>query len=117
MNTGMENTLSVATAVSNTGDGGILPLQILGMVLGVTGLVFFWEPRWALSLSDFYTRMHAAGKGGYFINHVDAYRFCLGYDAGLLAYQLSNRTENSFGGSFYLLNQPDQFPCVDAGCL
>lgn len=64
MNTGMENTLSVATAVSNTGDGGILPLQILGMVLGVTGLVFFLGAAVGLvRFPDFYTRMHAAGKG------------------------------------------------------
>ena len=60
----MENTLSVATAVSNTGDGGILPLQILGMVLGVTGLVFFLGAAVGLvRFPDFYTRMHAAGKG------------------------------------------------------
>ena len=64
MNKGMENTLSVATAVSNTGDGGILPLQILGMVLGVTGLVFFLGAAVGLvRFPDFYTRMHAAGKG------------------------------------------------------
>ena len=64
MNTGMENTLSVATAVSNTGDGGMLPLQILGMVLGVTGLVFFLGAAVGLvRFPDFYTRMHAAGKG------------------------------------------------------
>jgi len=64
MNKGMENTLSVATAVSNTGDGGMLPLQILGMVLGVTGLVFFLGAAVGLvRFPDFYTRMHAAGKG------------------------------------------------------
>ena len=39
-------------------------MQILGMVLGVTGLVFFLGAAVGIvRFPDFYTRMHAAGKG------------------------------------------------------
>lgn len=44
--------------------GGIVPFQIIGFVLAVVGLVFFLGTAVGMvRFPDFYTRMHAAGKG------------------------------------------------------
>ena len=44
--------------------GGIVPFQIIGFVLAVVGLVFFLGTSVGMvRFPDFYTRMHAAGKG------------------------------------------------------
>ena len=54
---------ALAAATEEKG-GGILPLQIIGVVCGVLGLVFFLGSAVGmLRFPDFYTRMHAAGKG------------------------------------------------------
>ena len=52
----------VAEAVDK--GGGIFPLQLIGFALGVLGLVFFLGTAVGMiRFPDFYTRMHAAGKG------------------------------------------------------
>jgi multicomponent Na+:H+ antiporter subunit G len=44
--------------------GGFIPLQFLGFVLGALGLIFFFGASVGMiRFPDFYTRMHAAGKG------------------------------------------------------
>ena len=54
---------ALAAATEENG-GGILPLQIVGVVCGVLGLVFFLGSAVGMvRFPDFYTRMHAAGKG------------------------------------------------------
>ena len=54
----------VLTAATEENGGGILPLQIIGVVCGVLGLVFFLGSAVGMvRFPDFYTRMHAAGKG------------------------------------------------------
>ena len=54
---------ALAAATEENG-GGILPLQIIGVVCGVLGLVFFLGSAVGMvRFPDFYTRMHAAGKG------------------------------------------------------
>ena len=54
---------ALAAATEENG-GGILPLQIIGVVCGVLGLVFFLGVCGGDgALPGFYTRMHAAGKG------------------------------------------------------
>ena len=53
----------LAAAVEN-GEGGFLPLKIIGFVFGVIGLIFFLGSAVGMvRFPDFYTRMHAAGKG------------------------------------------------------
>jgi multicomponent Na+:H+ antiporter subunit G len=43
---------------------GFLPLQWLGVLLGLAGLIFFLGAAVGMvRFPDFYTRMHAAGKG------------------------------------------------------
>ena len=54
----------VLAAATEENGGGILPLQIIGVVCGVLGLVFFLGSAVGMvRFPDFYTRMHAAGKG------------------------------------------------------
>ena len=54
---------ALAAAIEEN-EGGILPLQIIGVVCGVLGLVFFLGSAVGMvRFPDFYTRMHAAGKG------------------------------------------------------
>jgi len=54
---------ALAAAVEKNGEG-ILPLQIIGVFCGVLGLVFFLGSVVGMvRFPDFYTRMHAAGKG------------------------------------------------------
>ena len=53
----------LAAAVEN-GEGGFLPLKIIGFAFGVIGLIFFLGSAVGMvRFPDFYTRMHAAGKG------------------------------------------------------
>ena len=54
---------SSTTAVEATSTG-FLPLQWLGVLLGLAGLIFFLGAAVGMvRFPDFYTRMHAAGKG------------------------------------------------------
>ena len=56
----------LASAVTETGssESGFLILQIIGTLMGALGLVFFLGAAVGLvRFPDFYTRMHAAGKG------------------------------------------------------
>ena len=54
---------SSATAVEVTSTG-FPPLQWLGVLLGLAGLIFFLGAAVGMvRFPDFYTRMHAAGKG------------------------------------------------------
>ena len=56
-------TLTLASA-ADQGGGGILPLQIIGIASGILGLIFFLGTAVGMvRFPDFYTRMHAAGKG------------------------------------------------------
>ena len=53
----------LGAAVEN-GEGGFLPLKIIGFAFGVIGLIFFFGSAVGMvRFPDFYTRMHAAGKG------------------------------------------------------
>ena len=53
----------LSAAVEN-GEGGFLPLKIIGFAFGVIGLIFFFGSAVGMvRFPDFYTRMHAAGKG------------------------------------------------------
>ena len=53
----------LGAAVEN-GEGGFLPLKIMGFAFGVIGLIFFLGSAVGMvRFPDFYTRMHAAGKG------------------------------------------------------
>ena len=53
----------LAAAVEN-GEVGFLPLKIIGFASGVVGLTFFLGTAVGMvRFPDFYTRMHAAGKG------------------------------------------------------
>ena len=55
--------LALAAAVEESG-GGFLLLQIIGVISGILGLVFFLGSAVGMvRFPDFYTRMHAAGKG------------------------------------------------------
>ena len=55
--------LPVVAEAVNAG-GGIIPFQIIGFILAVVGLVFFLGTAVGMvRFPDFYTRMHAAGKG------------------------------------------------------
>ncbi|OUU43953.1 MAG: hypothetical protein CBC16_02220 [Verrucomicrobia bacterium TMED56] len=56
-------TLTLASA-ADQGGGGFLPLQIIGIASGILGLIFFLGTAVGMvRFPDFYTRMHAAGKG------------------------------------------------------
>lgn len=62
----MLESLAVVPVVAEAVDasGGIVPLQLIGFVLGVLGLIFFFGTSVGMiRFPDFYTRMHAAGKG------------------------------------------------------
>ena len=53
----------LGAAVEN-GEGGFLPLKIIGFAFRVIGLIFFLGSAVGMvRFPDFYTRMHAAGKG------------------------------------------------------
>ena len=53
----------LGAAVEN-GEGGFLPLKIIGFTFGLIGLIFFLGSAVGMvRFPDFYTRMHAAGKG------------------------------------------------------
>lgn len=55
--------LALAATVEENG-GGFLFLQIIGVISGILGLVFFLGSAVGMvRFPDFYTRMHAAGKG------------------------------------------------------
>tara|TARA_B100000161_G_C33500163_1_gene391301 strand:+ start:386 stop:808 length:423 start_codon:yes stop_codon:yes gene_type:complete len=54
---------ALAVATEDGGDGFLL-LQIIGVVCGILGLIFFLGSAVGMvRFPDFYTRMHAAGKG------------------------------------------------------
>jgi multicomponent Na+:H+ antiporter subunit G len=56
--------LASATVEAGSSEGGFLVLQIIGVLLGVLGLLFFLGAAVGLvRFPDFYTRLHAAGKG------------------------------------------------------
>ena len=56
------NLVLAETVASSADDLGLL--QILGMLLGILGLVFFLGSAVGMvRFPDFYTRMHAVGKG------------------------------------------------------
>ena len=62
----MIESLGVLPVVAEAVDavGGIVPFQIIGFILAVIGLVFFLGTAVGMiRFPDFYTRMHAAGKG------------------------------------------------------
>ena len=61
----MDSFFPVTLAISGQdGNGGFLLFQILGWLLGIIGLVFFLGSAVGMvRFPDFYTRMHAAGKG------------------------------------------------------
>ena len=53
----------MAVATEDGGDGFLL-LQIIGVICGILGLIFFLGSAVGMvRFPDFYTRMHAAGKG------------------------------------------------------
>ena len=55
---------NLGSVSSETVNSGITPLQIIGIIFGVVGLVFFLGAAVGMvRFPDFYTRMHAAGKG------------------------------------------------------
>jgi len=57
------STLVLATT-PDTGNEGFMLLKIVGIVSGILGLIFFLGSAVGmLRFPDFYTRMHAAGKG------------------------------------------------------
>ena len=54
---------ALAVATEDGGDGFLL-LQIIGVISGILGLIFFLGSAVGMvRFPDFYTRMHAAGKG------------------------------------------------------
>ena len=54
---------ALAVATEDGGDGFLL-LQIIGVICGILGLIFFLGSAVGMvRFPDFYTRMHAAGKG------------------------------------------------------
>ena len=54
---------ALAVATEDGGDGFLL-LQIIGVICGILGLIFFLGSAVGMvRFTDFYTRMHAAGKG------------------------------------------------------
>lgn len=54
---------ALAVATEDSGDGFLL-LQIIGVICGILGLIFFLGSAVGMvRFPDFYTRMHAAGKG------------------------------------------------------
>ena len=56
--------LASAPAETVGTEGGFLVLQVIGVLLGAMGLLFFLGAAVGLlRFPDFYTRMHAAGKG------------------------------------------------------
>ena len=51
-------------ASAGSGGGSLFPLHLFGMLLGCLGLLFFLGTAVGMiRFPDFYTRMHAAGKG------------------------------------------------------
>ena len=55
---------SSSTTAVDTTSTGFPPLQWLGVLLGLAGLIFFLGAAVGMvRFPDFYTRMHAAGKG------------------------------------------------------
>ena len=63
MNIDSYSFFALAVATEESG-GGFLPLKIIGVVSGILGLVFFLGSAVGMvRFPDFYTRMHAAGKG------------------------------------------------------
>jgi len=63
MNMDSYSFFALAVATEESG-GGFLPLKIIGVVSGILGLVFFLSSAVGMvRFPDFYTRMHAAGKG------------------------------------------------------
>ncbi len=58
------NLMQFALASASAEGEGVLPLQWLGVFFGCLGLLFFLGTAVGmLRFPDFYTRMHAAGKG------------------------------------------------------
>ncbi len=54
----------LASTTDLESESGFWVLQIIGILMGVTGLIFFLGAAVGLvRFPDFYTRMHAAGKG------------------------------------------------------
>ena len=58
------NLMQFALASASAEGEGVMPLQWLGVFFGCLGLLFFFGTAVGmLRFPDFYTRMHAAGKG------------------------------------------------------
>lgn len=58
------NLMQFALASASVEGEGVMPLQWLGVFFGCLGLLFFFGTAVGmLRFPDFYTRMHAAGKG------------------------------------------------------
>ena len=54
----------VLAAANEGGEDGFLILKIIGVICGILGLIFFLGSAVGMvRFPDFYTRMHAAGKG------------------------------------------------------
>ena len=74
---------NLGSVSSETVNSGITPLQIIGVIFGVVGLVFFLGAAVGMvRFPDFYTRMHAAGKRRHSFHHANAGRIRALHDGG-----------------------------------
>ena len=108
--------LASATVEAGSSEGGFLVLQVIGVLLGVLGLIFFLGAAVGLvRFPDFYTRLHAAGKGDTLSTMLMLTGFALVTMEDFFSQQLVAPYQNHGGGVFYLPDEPYQFPCLDAG--
>ena len=93
------------------------PLQFAGMILGLLGLLFFvGTPVGMIRFPDFYSRMHAAGKGDTLSTMLMLAGFGLVTmeDLSLGSWLLFFKIMGLFFSFHYLSNE---FPCIDESCI
>jgi len=92
--------LASAATEAGSSESGFLVLQIIGILMGALGLVFFLGAAVGLvRFPDFYA---CGGQGGYFVDYVDACRIWVGDHGGFFFGKLVVAYQNHGGGLVYL---------------
>ena len=98
----MIDTLATAVLAESANSPGWFLVHAIGVSMGIVGLIFFLGTAvGVVRFPDFYTRMHAAGKGDTF-HHAYVDWFWLGNDGRFFREQLVITFKDTGYCSFYI---------------
>ena len=107
---------NLGSVSSETVNSRITPLQIIGVIFGVVGLVFFSGcGGWYGSFSGFLHPDACRRERRHSFHHANAGRIRALHDGGFFTQQLVDLTEDTIGCFIHLPDESDEFARIDAG--